>query len=68
MAEEKQKAVVKIVYHNHVELMGYVTLDPDLRYTPSGASVMEFRMAANKRYKDKNDEWRDKTIDRKSVV
>lgn len=43
---------------NEVTLMGNVTKDPDLRYTPSGAGVLSFSMATNRRYK-KGEEWVD---------
>ncbi len=43
---------------NRVTLMGNVTKDPDLRYTPSGAPVMSFGLATNRRYK-KGEEWVD---------
>ncbi len=47
---------------NYVVLMGRVTMDPDLRYAPSGAAVLSFRIAVNRRYKDKaTDEWKDDT-------
>jgi len=43
---------------NNVQLMGNVTRDPDLRYTPSGAAVLSFSIATNRRYK-KGEEWVD---------
>ena len=42
--------------YNKVLLMGNLTKDPELRYTPSGAAVANLRMAVNRRYKDKNQE------------
>jgi single-strand DNA-binding protein len=37
-------------------------MDPDLRYTPKGTAVLNFRIAVNRRYKDKaTDEWKDDT-------
>lgn len=41
---------------NNATLMGNVTKDPDLRYTPSGAAVLSFSLATNRRYK-KGEEW-----------
>lgn len=41
---------------NRVLLMGRLTRDPELRYTPSGASVAEFGLAVNRTYKDSNGE------------
>jgi len=47
---------------NVVILLGRVTMDPDLRYTPKGSAVLSFRIAVNRRYKDKTtDEWKDDT-------
>jgi single-strand DNA-binding protein len=46
---------------NYIVLLGRVTLDPDLRYTPSGAAVLGFRIAVNRRYKDKSGEWKEDT-------
>jgi len=39
---------------NKVFLMGNLTRDPELRYTPSGTAVATLRMAVNKTYKDKS--------------
>ncbi len=36
---------------NKVFLMGNLTRDPELRYTPSGAAVVEFGMAVNRQWK-----------------
>jgi single-strand DNA-binding protein len=36
---------------NKVLLMGNLTRDPELRYTPSGAAVVEFGMAINRQWK-----------------
>lgn len=43
---------------NHVELIGNVTRDPELRFTPSGAAVCTFSMAVNRRWRNKQtNEW-----------
>ncbi|HOX39281.1 MAG TPA: single-stranded DNA-binding protein [Candidatus Brocadiia bacterium] len=36
---------------NKVLLMGNLTRDPELRYTPSGQAVAQFGLAVNRRYK-----------------
>ncbi|MFI5303552.1 MAG: single-stranded DNA-binding protein [Nitrospiria bacterium] len=36
---------------NKVILMGNLTKDPEIRYTPNGTAVANFRMAVNRRYK-----------------
>jgi single-strand DNA-binding protein len=38
---------------NKVMIMGNLTRDPELRYTPGGAPVGEFALALNERYKNK---------------
>ena len=41
---------------NRVLLIGNLTKDPELRYTPSGVAVVNLRLAVNRRYKDKTGE------------
>ncbi len=41
---------------NKVILMGNLTRDPELRYTPGGAAVANLGLATNRVYKDKNGE------------
>jgi len=36
---------------NRVSLVGRLTRDPELRYIPSGAAVISFRLAVSRRYK-----------------
>ncbi|HUU50060.1 MAG TPA: single-stranded DNA-binding protein [Nitrospinota bacterium] len=43
---------------NKIFLLGNLTRDPELRYTPSGTAVSTFGLAVNRRYKQK-DEWKD---------
>jgi single-strand DNA-binding protein len=43
---------------NEVTILGNITKDPDLRFTPSGAAVVSFSVATNRRYK-KGEEWVD---------
>jgi len=52
---------------NRVTLMGNVTKDPDLRYTPSGTAVISFSLATNRRYK-KGEEWTDEVAYHNLVV
>jgi single-strand DNA-binding protein len=45
---------------NDVKLVGRLTRDPELRYTPKGQAVCHFRLAVSRRYKDKaSNEWRE---------
>ena len=39
---------------NKVILIGNLTRDPELRYTPSGTAVCTFGLATNRTWKDKN--------------
>jgi single-strand DNA-binding protein len=45
---------------NRVVLVGNLTKDPELRHTPSGASVCSLRVAVNSRTKDAQGNWGDK--------
>ncbi len=47
--------------YNRVILMGNVTRDIQLRYTPAGTPVTEVGMAVNDRRKNQNGEWVDET-------
>lgn len=43
---------------NYVEVIGNVTRDPELRFTPSGAANCNLSIAVNRRWKNKQtDEW-----------
>jgi len=41
---------------NKVLLMGNLTKDPELRYTPQGTAVVNLRLAVNRRFKNRNQE------------
>jgi len=41
--------------YNKVILIGNLTKDPELRYTPQGTPVASFRLAVNYRYKQSNE-------------
>jgi single-strand DNA-binding protein len=43
---------------NHITLLGHLTRDPDLRYTPNGTPVATLGLAINHRYRRGN-EWKD---------
>jgi single-strand DNA-binding protein len=53
---------------NKVFLMGNLTKDPELRYTPQGTAVANLRMAVNRRYKNKNQELKEETCFITAVV
>ncbi len=46
---------------NRVFLIGNLTRDPELRYTPSNTAVAEFGMALNRSYQDSDGEWQEET-------
>lgn len=45
---------------NCITLVGNITDDPELRFTPSGAAVANFTIAVNRRYKNQSGQWEDK--------
>lgn len=46
---------------NRVYLIGNLTKDPELRYTPQGTAVVNLRLAVNRRFKNKNQELKEET-------
>lgn len=46
---------------NKVILMGNLTRDPELRYTPKGTAVADLGIAVNRRVSDGNGNWSDET-------
>jgi len=46
---------------NKVFLMGNLTKDPEIRYTPAGKAVGDLRMAVNRRFKSADGQDRDET-------
>ena len=46
---------------NKVLLIGNLTKDPELRYTPNGTAVTNLRIAVNRRFKDKTGELKEDT-------
>lgn len=53
---------------NKVFLMGNLTKDPELRYTPQGSAVANLRMAINRKYKNKNQELKEEVCFITAVV
>jgi single-strand DNA-binding protein len=47
---------------NKVFLMGRLTFDPELRYTPSGSSVTELRMAVNRVWTGRDGDRKEETL------
>jgi len=46
---------------NKVILVGNAGQDPEVKYTASGVPVAKVSIATNERFKDKNDQWQDRT-------
>ena len=46
---------------NKVFLIGNLTRDPQLRYTPSGAPVADLGLAVNRKFKGQDGTWKDET-------
>ena len=46
---------------NKVILVGNVGQDPEVKYTASGVPVAKVSIATNERFKDKGDQWQDRT-------
>jgi single-strand DNA-binding protein len=45
---------------NNIDLVGNITRDPELRYTPSGQPVASFGLAVNRRWQ-RDGEWQEQT-------
>ena len=51
-------------YHmatNTVTVIGNLVEDPELRFTPSGVAMAKIRVAVNRRWRDKNNDWQEDT-------
>ena len=44
---------------NQVTIVGNLTRDPELRYTPNGAALVKFGVAVNRRFRDDAGQWKD---------
>jgi single-strand DNA-binding protein len=54
--------------YNKVILMGNLTKDPELRYTPGGVAVANLRMAINRKYRTKDQELKEEVCFITAVV
>jgi single-strand DNA-binding protein len=54
--------------YNKVILVGNLTRDPELRYTPSGTAVANLRLAINRKYRDKAQEMKEEVCYVTAVV
>jgi single-strand DNA-binding protein len=46
---------------NRIELAGYISAKPDVRYLPSGTPVANVRLAEGYKFKDRNDQMQEHT-------
>ncbi len=53
---------------NKVILIGNLTKDPELRYTPQGTAVANLRMAVNRKFRNKNQETKEEVCFITAVV
>lgn len=53
---------------NRIEVIGNLTKDPELRFTPSNQAVCSFSVATNRRYKDQSGNWVDSPAEYHEVV
>jgi len=53
---------------NKVLLMGNLTKDPELRYTPQGTAVANLRLAVNRKFKNKSQETKEEVCFITAVV
>ena len=54
--------------YNKVLLMGNLTKDPELRYTPQGTAVANLRLAVNRKFRDRNQEMKEEVCFITAVV
>lgn len=54
--------------YNKVLLMGNLTKDPELRYTPQGMAVVNLRLAVNRKYRTKEQELKEEVCFITAVV
>ena len=52
-------ALTRLPNINRVVIVGNLTKDPELRSTTTGVPVVNFRIAANRRFKDSQGEWKE---------
>lgn len=46
---------------NNVTVIGNLTRDPELRFTPSGVALTKIGVAVNRRWRDREGEWQEDT-------
>jgi len=56
------KRILGMASLNDVKLIGNLTRDPQVRYTPGGSAVCDLGVAVNEKYKDKEGNVKEDTI------
>jgi single-strand DNA-binding protein len=51
--------VREMAQDNQVVIVGNLTRDPELRYTPNGAALVRFTVAVSRRTRDESGQWKD---------
>jgi single-strand DNA-binding protein len=51
--------VRRMASENQVTIVGNLTRDPELRYTPNGAAVVKLGVAVSRRVRDESGQWKD---------
>jgi single-strand DNA-binding protein len=54
-----EKVVTVMASENQVTIVGNLTRDPELRYTPNGAAVVKLGVAVSRRVRDESGQWKD---------
>lgn len=57
-----------MIYLNRIEVIGNLTKDVELRFTPNNQAVASFSVATNRRYKDQSGNWVDSPAEYHEVV
>jgi single-strand DNA-binding protein len=60
--------VIKLKSINQVTLLGNLTREPELRYTPSGNAVIGFSIATNRQWLDKETKEKKEAVDYHDIV
>jgi single-strand DNA-binding protein len=63
--DRREKAMANF---NKVFLIGNLTREPELRYTPQGTAVVNLRLAVNRRFRNRNQELKEETCFITAVV
>ena len=57
-----------MIYLNRIEVIGNLTKDPEVRFTPNNQAVASFALATNRRYRDTSGNWIDAPAEYHDIV